>query len=245
MSEPLRSWAVDVPARWPARVLELAGACREAGDAAVRDAALAELWTLLHLGLARYVRVHAARRGRLAPEDVRDIASDKSLELVQKLEAGEWDPTAAGPAQLCAFLSTLARNGMVDHFRSNARWRAPGARPAQVSSDETRRPQEAPSRELWRVLFPAALAECLGRLTPRARTIWILRVLYEMPSKGIGGHPDVRVSPAAVDVSLARSRIALRRCMNRKGFDSRELPRGTFAALWEMLRAPGSRERPT
>lgn len=245
MSDPLRLQAADTPARWPARLLELAGACREAADPAARAAALAELWMLLHLGLARYVRVHAARLGRLAPEDVRDIASDKSLELVQKLEAGEWDPTAAGPAQLCAFLSTLARNGLVDHFRTSERRRASGGRPAPAASEEARRPQEAPRRELWRILFPAALAECLGRLTPRARTIWILRVLYEMSSKGIAGHPEVRVSPAAVDVSLARSRIALRRCMGRKGFDSRELPRGTFAALWETLRAPGSREGPT
>ncbi len=235
MADPsFRPGAARETARWPARVIALGDACRTARDPAARARALGELWTLVHLGLARYVRQHAARLGSLEPEDVRDIAAEKALDLVRKLEAGEWDPREASPAQLCAFLSTLARNGLVDHLRAAGTARA-RLRPQPEQLAEEPRPHEAPSRALCRILFPRALLDCLAPLSPRARRIWLLRAFYDLPSKSIARHPDVRVSPAAVDMTLARVRIALRRCMRGKGFDVRDLPAGTFAAVWEAL----------
>jgi RNA polymerase sigma factor (sigma-70 family) len=212
--------------RWPARVIALAGARSS-------EAALGELWTLVHLGLARYVRQHAARLGPVEPEDVRDIAAEKTLGLMRKLEAGEWDPAASEPGQLCAFLSVLARNGLVDHLRSSHRV-------VPALPDEAR-PHEAPSRALYRILFPRALLDCLTALSPRAQRIWLLRAFHDLPSKTIARHPDVRVSPAAVDMTLARVRIALARCMKHKGFDLRDLPAGTFAAVWDALKRPEPR----
>jgi DNA-directed RNA polymerase specialized sigma24 family protein len=237
VSQPFhRAAAAEGPPRWPARVIALAGARRSA-EHGPDDAVLGELWTLVHLGLARYVRQHAARLGPVEPEDVRDIAAEKALDLMRKLDAGEWDPAASEPGQLCAFLSILARNGVVDHLRSAPLLRRPRAAHQATAPDEPR-PHEAPSRALCRILFPRALLDCLTALAPRARKIWLLRAFYDLPSKTIARHPDVRVSPAAVDMTLARARIVLRRCMKQKGFDLRDLPAGTFAAVWDALARP-------
>ena len=230
-------------ARWPARVIALASMCGAAQEAESRRAALGDLWTLVHLGLARYVRFHAGRLGPVSAEDVRDIAADKTLALMRKLEAGEWSPAGCDAGQLCAFLSTLARNGLVDHLR-----RAAAAHPRPVASaalgeDPEPRPHEAPSRALFRILFPRALVDCLAALSPRARRIWFLRAFYDLPSKSISRDAGVRTSSAAVDMTLARVRVALRVCMRRKGFDVRELPPGTFVAVWEALEGPRSQRR--
>lgn len=228
-------------ARWPARVLALASICGAAGDDEARQAALGDLWTLVHLGIARYVRSHAGRLGPVSAEDVRDIAADKTLALMRKLEAGEWSPAHSDDRQLCAFLSTLARNGLVDHLR---RATAAHPRPAGAASPADGgepRPHEAPSRALFRIVFPRALLDCLAGLSPRARRIWFLRTFYDLPSKTISRDAGVRISSAAVDMTLARVRVALRVCMRHKGFDAHELPPGTFVAVWEAIE--GSRGR--
>jgi len=245
MSHPShRPDAAAQPPRWPARVIALACACRSMGDQESGQTARGELWTLVHLGLARYVRQHAVRWGKVEPEDVRDIAAEKALDLMQKLEAGEWDPAASEPGQLCAFLSVLARNGLVDHLRSAATSRNQPCAGLPASAPDDPRPHEAPSRALCRILFPRALVECLASLSPRAQRIWFLRAFHDLPSKTIARHPDVRVSPAAVDMTLARARVALRRCMHGKGFDLSDLPAGTFAAVWEALERPSATRRP-
>ena len=221
-------------ARWPSRVLALAARCDAAADDASRQAALGDLWTLVHLGIARYVRLHAGRQGPVSADDVRDIAADTTIALMRKLEAGEWSPAACDAPQLCAFMSTLARNGLVDHLRRAASHaRPPGA--ASPAGDSAPRPHEAPSRALFRMLFPRALVDCLAALSPRARRVWFLRAFYDLPSKTISRDARVRISSAAVDMTLARVRVALRVCMQRKGFDVRELPPGTFVAVWEAI----------
>ena len=228
--------------RWPVRVLALAAQCRDASAPDPRrQVALGEVWTLVHLGLARYVRQHALHLGPVEPEDVHDIAAEKALDLVRKLETGAWDPSGTEPGQLCAFLSTLARNGLVDHLRSARSSRAYASTAPRGAPPAGTRPHEAPSRALCRILFPQALLDCLAPLSPRAKRIWLLRAFHDLPSKTIARHPDVRTSPAAVDMSLARARIALAHCMRRKGFDLPELPTGTFTAVWAFL---ASRRRP-
>jgi DNA-directed RNA polymerase specialized sigma24 family protein len=109
--------APDARPAWPERVIELAAEWKRERGRAAGDPVLGELWQLVHAGLSRYLRMHGGSHARLTREDLRDIASEKSLELLRKLHDGTWDPGAASAGELCSFLSTLARNGLVDGLR--------------------------------------------------------------------------------------------------------------------------------
>ena len=74
------------------------------------------------------------------------------------------------------------------------------------------------------------------QLSRRSQVIWFFRVFYEMPSKDIAVHPEVCMSVNHVDVDLRRSRHAIQDCMRRRGFETHEMPTGTFAELWEAFR---------
>ena len=84
--------------------------------------------------------------------------------------------------------------------------------------------------------YAEALKRCAETLENRARTIWLFRVFYEMSSKEISTHPEVRIKPGYVDVILQRVRDSLRECMRRKGHDTHQLPTGVFVELWRAFR---------
>ena len=230
-----------VPSGWPERVIELGVVWKGVRDRKVRDRALSELWLLLNAALVKYLRVHRERHGRIDEEDIRDIASEKSLELLRKLDQKQWDPTSSKPAQLCSFISTLARNGLIDHLRAVESKRPRGfelmddvdSLPGSVSSP--RSGDDAVDLGVDRLQFAEALRECALQLKPRTRTVWFLRVFLEMPSKRIATHPSVEMSPAAVDVALARCRDTIRECMIKKDFRPEDMPPGTFTVLWEAF----------
>jgi DNA-directed RNA polymerase specialized sigma24 family protein len=147
--------------------------------------------------------------------------------------------SGSNPAQVTAFISTLARNGLVDHLRSPKTSRRvsledgwEGARSIQAVA------RTAPSADLdaERREFAGALRDCVMQLTPRARLVWFLRVFHELPSATIGAHPEVRMKPPTIDVTLARCRARLVRCMQKRGFVPHDAPPGVFAFLWEVVR---------
>ena len=151
-------------------------------------------------------------------------------------------PTTSSPAQLCSFISTLARNGLVDHLRTGGGRRFVDLDAAQdVEAVEVRvRGQwrdEASDAAVDRARFAQALRDCALRLKPKTRKMWFFRVFYEMPTKEIATHPAIGMKPGAVDVSLQRCREQIRECMRSKGFDSGSIPHGTFAVLWEAFRS--------
>src|SRR5262245_20553672 len=124
MSGPLGNPATLAPARspleeprWPGRIRELVLELRSGAGGAQRERALSELWVLVNVALQRYVRAHAHRAGRLDAEDVRDIAAEKASDFFRRLDDSEWEATEYAPAQLCTFLRTMARNGLIDHAR--------------------------------------------------------------------------------------------------------------------------------
>lgn len=214
----------------------LAAACRT-GD---RQRALPELWALLNTCLARYLAREQRRHGTIDREDLLDIASEKTLELLSGLDGGRWDPESCGAPQLQALLATVARNGLIDHLRVNGPSRRRDLPPEWVHSLEDPVPDQ-PHAALERRRVARQLHSCAGRLTPRARRIWVLRVFLELSSKEIAGHPEVRSRPAAVDMTLTRARRAIRDCMRSHGHDTMSLPRGSFSALWELF-VSGRRE---
>src|SRR5580765_2703983 len=101
----------DPDARWPRQILRLAAEIRSSVGAD-RPRILGELWGLFSVALQRYARHHARRLGRLDPEAIRDIASDKASDLVARIDQEGWDPAASTPASVRAFLGTVARNGV-------------------------------------------------------------------------------------------------------------------------------------
>lgn len=225
-------------AAWPERIIHLALVRKSSADPEERDAALSEMWVIINVALARYARLHARPSHGLSEEDLTEVASVKALDLFRRTVRGSWDPSTSMPGQICAFLSTLARHGVVDHLRTKPKR-------VLVPFEETstgawtrgrlREGDESPERAAERMQFTRALSSCLSRLTPRARRVWVFRACLEMSGREIARHPDVRMSVPAVGVALARCRQRLSACLSAGGFAWRDLPPGTFSALWETV----------
>jgi DNA-directed RNA polymerase specialized sigma24 family protein len=199
---------------------------------------VAEFWRLLNLALHRHVRTQARRCGSLSSEDVVDIAADKAVDLLGRLEDGRWDPASEGEERMAGFLAVVARNGVVDRLRRLSREQgAPGAR--QARPDPPAGPADNPGDLVGAAIdggrYARALVECARGLTARARQAWVLRVFAGMTSAQIARHPDVRTSVGGVHLMLHRCRHSLRRCLASKGFEPARMPAGTFVALWDLV----------
>lgn len=238
-SRPDAGPAVD--AQWPERVVELAAAWHAQPDPARRERLLGEMWLLLNAAIRRYLRLHGHRYGTARPEDLEDIASDKSLDLLRRIDSEQWNPATVKPGQLCAFISTLARNGLIDHYRvhgSKRREQVDAADSAGAAAPTVLRPRvERTEYRAERARFVSAIGDCAALLSKRSRTIWFLRVLLDLPSRQIAHHPEVNMKPSAVDMALSRTRTVIRNCMSEKGFEPDDTPPGVFSALWEAFRA--------
>jgi RNA polymerase sigma factor (sigma-70 family) len=183
--------------------------------------------------------------GSVSREDAEDIAADKSLDLVCKIELEVWDPTKRSPSEITGYLSKVARNGLVDRLREAGRWveiateDQPEWDPdlsVLETPDDSRKPPDPPSNLLERKEFVATLRRCAEELTPRSRIVWFLRVFCQLSSREIAEHPQVSSRSSHVDVILHRARHALSECMRAKGCEPGDMPPGTFAELWESCR---------
>jgi len=96
-----------------------------------------------------------------------------------------------------------------------------------------------PARAYEALEFGARLAQCVRCLSPRARKVWFLKVCLEWPSRRVADHPEVRMSPAHVDVEFHRARKRVRAYMQSAGFQEvDEIPPGAFAEVWRLLSEP-------
>jgi DNA-directed RNA polymerase specialized sigma24 family protein len=221
---------------WPARVRTLVSEFRTGAGPAERERARAELWTLVNLVLQRYVGAIARRSGGVGPDEVPDIASEKALDFIRRLDQPEWNLEPYSTAQIVSFFTRMSHNGVIDSLRKKGR-----ELPLLTNDDGTlaveREPTSTADAESG-VLGPEyarAILECFSNLTPRARLAWFLRVFYELSSRDIARHPGVRTTPAAVDMMLLRSREHVRTCMEARGLDAAKMPTGTFGALWNVF----------
>ncbi len=227
---------------WPRRLRELCGELGSATPPGTRELIREEAWILIGVALRRYLRHHASQLGPLSPEDLEDISSTKTLDLIRRAESKTWDPAGARGPEIATYLSRVARNGLVDHLRARGRF----VRAAEDEGDDSAHhggaeldafPQtEGADLGTARNEFAEALRLCAGALPPRSRTVWFFRVFYEMSTKEIADHPEVRLNPAHVDVLLQRARETIRKCMASKGLEPHDMPPGCFAALWEAFR---------
>lgn len=218
-------------ARWPERLIELCDEFRGTPAHDRRDTILADVWLLANAALCRYLRFHS-RSYSVDPEDIGDIASEKSLAFVSRVLDGGDGFVAQGPAQLCSYFSTLARNGLVDHVRRFARR---GPEPVYGGARRSPEPTD-PETLAFRTQYAEALKDAVLALSTRSRTVWFFRVMLDMSSREIARHPEVRMRPTAVDMTLSRARRSIRQAMQKAGFDPQEIPLGTLTLLWERLR---------
>jgi len=205
--------------------------------------ARAEAWQIVYFNLSRYVRYHSARLGRIDPDDIADIASQKALELMRKVDMSS-GPLVELPAErISGFLSTVARNGLLTFLRRAGRTANEADQDDAGSALRTAAHDVSPATRLESREYARALGACIEVLEKRARTLWFLRVCYDMSSKDIAGHPRVKMTPSHVDVALHRVRRAVRNCMRKHGHETDRMPPGTFVALWQVMhKMEGSRQ---
>lgn len=218
--------------RWPERLLQLCRDLRETTSVQQQNRVQGELWLLVLAAVSRYVRYHA-HSSTVDPEDLKDIASEKALAFLQHASDPVWSAGVTHPGQVCSYFSTLAHNGLMDHFRSRRRW----VQPSAVESVRESAPVSAqPENYLARRQFVEALRDCTAGLTPKARMGWFLRVMLDMSTRDIAHHPSVKMNEAAVDMMLSRTRKTMKERMHEKGFEPQDIPPGTLTLLWLSVR---------
>jgi DNA-directed RNA polymerase specialized sigma24 family protein len=218
--------------RWPGRLTDLCESWKRTTTDRERNRLLSEMWLLLNVGLTYYIRAHGKAYGHVDPEEARDIASEKAMVFLHRLESGSDPEGPTSPARICAYVSTLARNGLVDTLRKQGRKRDFAQK---FENAIATRGSEAEAN-LLQDRFIQAICDCVSQLSEPARMVWFLRAFLDMPSKKISSHPSIKMSAAGVDMLLSRTRRALGSCMNQKGLNAEDAPTGTFVALWELLR---------
>jgi RNA polymerase sigma factor (sigma-70 family) len=224
--------------RWPHRLETLLGEVRAAPGGEREESARRDIWVALNLCVGRYLRLHAPRLGRFAREDLEDLASQKSLELIRNLDTGVGALRGLTAADLPGFVSTVARNALVDRLREGERYSRPVDEEEEV--DEVigmRVPSpERSDADVERREFAEALRDCAQYLSDRDRLMWFFRVFYDMRTKDIAKHPEVGVKPGLVDVVLSNVRKSIRECMRRRGYEPRDMPCDAFVELWRTFR---------
>jgi DNA-directed RNA polymerase specialized sigma24 family protein len=161
--------------------------CRALGsshDQSDAESLRREIWQILRFVLARYLRYHASRLGQVSPDDIEDIVSQKALELAGNIDMSIGRLRDLDAAEIPGFLSTVARNGLVDTLKANRRWaQSPddGDTEPDRWSERPRPPAESPDVRVEGNEFASALRKCAEALAPRARLVWFFRVFYDMP----------------------------------------------------------------
>ena len=218
-------------AQWPETVLLLCHDLKACRSHQARRVIIGRLWLLLNGAILINLRILGRSFSYGQEDDYLDIASEKSLDLLQKFDLGKWDPTSDSPARLFRFVTVVARNGLIDHLR------VVGKKAAEsVDHEELGLAGHVSVPTIDSKRFAQALADCAASLQPRARVVWFLRVLLEMPSKAIAVHPAVQMTVGNVDVTLARCRDHFSRCMAEKGREPKHIPRGVFVELWDIFK---------
>ena len=248
MTEPADSSSHEVrsprgpgwPERFRSACTQLRGDNPRA-DARAMQEARSNLWLDLNSILFHYLRIHGERFGGVAVEDLEDLASQKCIELMQRLESGSLNFDERDPGEILAFFSSVARNGLLHVLRKAGH----GAEPQEIEIPDGNygrwigeRKTFAPEARAESREFATAMQECAGQLEGRARLIWFFRVFYDMRSKDIAQHPEVQLKASHVDVILQRARNAVKTCMQSQGHDTASIPAGVLPRLWRAFRLP-------
>lgn len=225
---------------WAERVALLAEQLATPLADSARGIARAELWVLLSSALARFARSQARTLGPLTREDLEDLVATKALDLLHRIESGALVLRRGDSSEVSGFVAQTSRNAIIDLLRRE-RVRRGNGHAAETSVDASElaggRSNDAiqPSNRVEFAEVTAALEQCVETLAPRARRIWIFRTFFEMSSRDIAAHPEIRLNPANVDVIVGRARTTLRDCLTKAGMDASHLAIAGVARLWERF----------
>ncbi len=228
------------PRPWAERLALLAEQLATPLADSTRASARAELWVLLSSALARFARSQARTLGPLTREDLEDLVATKALDLLHRIEAGTLVLRRDDTREVSGFVAQTSRNAIIDQLRRERVRRGNGhAAEGPIDSSELGggRSNDAisPSNRVEFAEVTAALDQCIETLAPRARRIWIFRTFFEMSSRDIAAHPEIRLNPANVDVIVGRARTTLRACLQEAGIDASHLAVAGMARLWDRF----------
>lgn len=232
---------------WAEQLVLLARQLAGSLDDDSRARARGELWLLLSAVLARFARSQVHTLGSLSREDLEDLVATKALDLMHRIEQGKLVLGREGDGDVAGFIATTSRNAIIDHLRRERTRRGDGdasGEPVDVTqlAIDPAHDGDAPTNRVELEELTRALEACVESLAPRARRIWIYRTFLEMSSREIAAHPDVRLTPANVDVIVARTRSTLRDCLKQGGFDASHLAVAGMARLWDRFVRVGQSE---
>ena len=242
---PDRSMPIPEGRKWPSRLREFSVVLQNPPDEQAREEARERVWRILNGAICLYIRLHAARLGRIAREDREDLAAERSMRLLLRIESGRIDFSDRQSSEIAGFISRTVRNALLDFLRREGRRVGPIGDYRQewdesdVKGRKTMGTTVAPDIPVQCREFAAALRRCVELLDPRAALCWFFRVFYEMASRDIAVHPRIRLKVGHVDVLLQRSRTMIRDCVSRSGFDPHDMPPGTFVEMWKTFRSKG------
>jgi len=218
---------------WPEALIRLSQELPESEQARAR------FWVILNMALQQRLRIERTRTGPITEDDLLDLAADKSLDLMTRLDRDKWDLRTTSADKVTAFVTTVARNGLVDHLRKTDR----RATDMEEDMDDVKHDASAlghriadPGVDAERDELVRAIVSCASKLKPMHRNIWLFRVFLDMSSKSIANHPEINFSIGNIDVTLQRCRETVRECVQKSGYDISEMPPGTFTALWRSFR---------
>jgi len=221
--------------RWPQRLQDLARQQRTAVSETLNNRLRDEMWLLIHTGLYYYLRSQSRRLSWSLEDELHDLATEKSLELLGRIRAGKWELAGLEPLMIVAYFSKVARNCLLDWQRKRKSEQSFVAAAQRRAASEAPRPAPAtPLVQLERKEFAQELRCCVELLQPRSRLVWLLRVFGDCSAQQIADNPRLALQVGHVNVLLHRARAQVRNCMARKGFDTTIIPAGCLA---EMLQS--------
>jgi len=160
-------------------------------------------WTLIYRDLspqvARYLRAHTAAE----PDD---LLGDVFVQVVKGLPGFE-----GGPDEFRAWVLTIARNRLVDAWRSDRRRPVDAASPDLEAGSFVGGDAEA---EAMSSLGDGEVREVVAALSPDQRDVLFLRVLVGLPIRDVA--TVVGKSPGAVKALQSRALGTLRRRISRE-----------------------------
>lgn len=213
---------------------------RESAEPMEQSRLRERIWLIVALALRRYLGVHRARRPWIPSEDLEDVSSQKSLELVERIVSRSWEFTDRHGPEIAAYISATARNALADRSRGIARHvdlEPTELERAMNEASEWKSGPMEPEDPVAASEFARDLIRCLGALKARSRLMWFYRVFYDLSSRDIAAHPRIGLDVGHVDVLMQRTRTLIQQCLQKSGHDASTIPAGVYARIWDASRS--------
>ena len=97
------STSIPERAKWPERLKQVTRDLLDPRDEFTREQARGETWLILNGAISLYLRLHATGMGQITKEDLEDLAAEKSLHVLRRIESGKTDFCHPLPSEIASF----------------------------------------------------------------------------------------------------------------------------------------------